>query len=106
MIRIFAVLRHRWQRVTVGLLPLVLLGATAVHAQDTPTLTVPTVRVGTIGSTEATVTWVPHDIAGCAATQYLVRVVDNAANTYVGDPVFVAASEPLRVTFHYLKPNT
>ncbi len=106
MISICTALGHRWQGVTVCLLMLVLLGATAVHAQDRPMLTVPTVSVGNISSTEATVTWVAHDVAGCAATRYLVRVAGVTGASVPADPVYVAASEPFRVTFRHLTPNT
>ncbi len=106
MISICTALGHRWQGVTVCLLMLVLLGATAVHAQDRPTLRVPTVSVGPISSTEATVTWVANDVAGCAATQYLVRVAGVTGASVPADPVYVAASEPFRVTFRHLTPNT
>ncbi len=106
MISICTALGHRWQGVTVCLLMLVLLGATAVHAQDRPTLRVPTVSVGNISSTEATVTWVAHDVAGCAATRYLVRVAGVTGASVPADPVYVAASEPFRVTFRHLTPNT
>ncbi len=102
--RIRTLLRRGGQQVTVGLLALVALGATVVHAQDTSTLMKPQVTL-TPGLTTVTVTWQPAEHKDCAPSEYVVMIVDAPTNNSAGDHVFVMASDPLSVTFSNLQSN-